>query len=166
MTKELKIDEMFLDDALKENENPTLHKIKDGVIIDVEPSDDSDEKSDSTNKKILEILPFLDESYLMELAIKIIDNDSKYDNLQLKDVVCFMNSSDTDNVFFNLLTNKDERYKDIIPFISNEALSKIAHLYIEGKCQFIDMNSIYPFLSNEDIKLVFEAALKNRAENK
>ena len=183
MNKELKIDEMFLNDNLNGNgknegqtyevtfdsdENPSVTEIKEGVSIGVEPNTDLEERnsSDSTNKKILEMLPFLDESYLMELVIEIINNDSKYDNLLLKDVVCFLNPSNADKVFFSLLTNKDERYKEIIPFISNKSLSKITHLYIEGKSQFIDMNAIYPFLSNEDIKLVFEDALKNRTEDK
>ena len=179
MNKELNIDEMFLNENKNKNEknedetyeasfhsdgNPSETEIKEGICIGVEPSDDIDEKnsSASTDKKILEILPFLDENYLMELAVKIISNDSKYDKLQLKDLVCFMNPSNIDKIFFSLLTNKDERYKEIIPFISNGALSKITHLYIDRRCKFIDMNTIYPFLSNEDIKLVFEYALKNR----
>ena len=179
MNKELNIDEMFLNENINKNEkneveayeasfhsdeNHSGAEIKEGICIGVEPTDDIDDKnsSDSANKKILEMLPFLDEDSLMELVVKIINDNQEFKDLPLNRIVCFMNPSNIDKIFFSLLTNKDERYKEIIPFISNGALSKITHLYIDGRCKFIDMNAIYPFLSNEDIKLVFEYTLKNR----
>lgn len=182
MTEEL--NEKLLNDKLNNNastegksyevtfdsaDNPSVHEIKAGVAIGVAPTDDESSEEKNTNtpqQQIFDILPFLDQSYLMEIATKILNNDNDYKDLPLERVACFMNPFDLDKLFFSLLDKKDQRYREIIPFISNTALSKLTHLYIEGKWQFIDMNTIYPFLGNEDIKVVFEHALKHRNDNK
>ena len=150
------------------NGKPSIHAISDNVSIGVKPEEilENEKEIDESLEKIEKMLPFLKESTLKEIAEKILNDDPNYKDVSLSKVVCFMNQIDTDELFFSLLNGNDDRYKIIIPFVSNDALSKVTKLYLEGNCQSIDMDLIYPFLNEDDLKLVFEHALESRNKNR
>ena len=48
----------------------------------------------------------------------------------------------------------------IVPFVSQKVLSSLVDEYIKGNVSKVNMNAIYPFLSQEDIKRIFFYELK------
>ena len=105
------------------------------------------------NIKIM--LPFLDEDDLEELANKILDSEeNEFKGVTICEVLPFLDDDVVDKMFFKaILNNKD--YIKFLPFESEEALHTLVVKYFNGEIKNIDIDKIYPFLNEDDIKYIF-----------
>ncbi len=114
-------------------------------------------QSSKKAKKLAEIIPFLDDDELLhDLVLKIIDGDEEIiKKLDLKSILPFLPDEDCDLLFLKSLELKGKISSDCLPFVSEACLSRFIDNYIKGQYQNIDINQVYPFLSNDDIKRLF-----------
>ncbi len=122
-------------------------------------------KDNSKASKLFRILPFMDQEDIHEITEAILNQD---DDL-LKDIPIitifpYLSSEDCDAVFMKALEKGNYNFKPsaIAPFVSNECLSKVVDLYLEGNFSDVDIDSIYPYLSSKDIKRVFQYILSKK----
>lgn len=104
---------------------------------------------------IKKMLPFLDDEDLEELANRILDSDeNEFKGVTISEVLPFLDDDVVDKMFFKaILNNKD--YKKFLPFVSEEALHTLVVKYFNGEIENIDVDEIYPFLDEDDIKYIF-----------
>lgn len=122
---------------------------------------DSPNKDDST-KRLIKILPFLSKQDLSEMIDRIIDGAF---DLPISDKLLypFADQKDRDRLFLHKLSNQAS-IANLIPFVSRAALSQAVDMIIDGQLDLTVMDKYYPFLSKEDVKRLFEYALKLREE--
>lgn len=115
------------------------------------------------NKKngfdISEILPYLDDAQLHEIVLSIVNDaeNSEYKNLDLEELLPFLNEKDTDLLFVEGISNHNSKIKpvDLAPFVSENALTVFVDEYLKGNYQDVDIDDLYPFMKSSDIKRLF-----------
>lgn len=114
--------------------------------------------------KLLKILPFMESQEIKDLAIQIINGESK----GIKLVLCypFLNREDLDEVI-ELCIEKGQS-KDVnlaLPFASKETIKKIYEGIKSGSLKGISEHMLFPFLSKEQRKSVFDDLVKEAAND-
>ncbi len=117
--------------------------------------------------KLMSMLPFLDDDEVAEIAHYVVSGNPNYKNIKLSALFPFMDEDDCDDIFDSLLDSTQEASENLIysvlPFVSEEVLSKLVDKFIEGKYQNLDVNKIFPFMSDDDIKRLFKYELNKES---
>ena len=109
---------------------------------------------------IKKMLPFLDDEDLEELASEILDSDeNEFKGVTINEVLPFLDDEIVDRMFFKAISNNKE-YKKFLPFVSEEALHTLVVKYFNDEIENIDIDEIYPFLDEDDIKYIFKKFMK------
>lgn len=115
------------------------------------------EDDDPRTRKIMRILPFMDEADIHEIVEKLLSGDPSYANLKLPAIMPFLTQKDCDAVFKKKLESNELGHSIVAmaPFVSQDALSSLVDQYIIGAYPDLDIDSLYPFLDSKDIKRAF-----------
>ena len=158
-------DEKEVDSSKKKDKRSFADKLDKAIKNAVNSATDSINKftsqfesnSSKKAKKLAEIIPFLDDDELLhDLVLKIIDGDEEIlKKLDLKSILPLLPDEDCDLLFLKSLELKGKISTECLPFVSEDCLSKFIDAYIDGQYQDVDINQIYPFLSDVDIKRLF-----------
>lgn len=113
---------------------------------------------------IAEILVFMDEDdidaafkpFLKNGVLELNENGQK---INLNEIMPFLSQNLIDKLFLSKLDGKIE--SAVLPFVSDEALHKLVLKYAENPDLEMDVDELYPFLSDKDISLLFKTYLKN-----
>ena len=107
------------------------------------------------NVTIKDLLPFLDED-LIEKAFKSDINKNKDVSFYFP----FLDDEFYDDIVSRMLENKkiDDKFYSYLPYLSEEILSKIVDSYLKDEID-LDINRVYPFLSDEDIRKIFRKSI-------
>ena len=120
----------------------------------------------SKSSNIIAALPFLSEEDIHKIVEEILQNSEEYKDLNLVAVMPFLSKSDRDALFMKFVVeNKNENHKyiyGIAPFVSSECMSKFVDGFIEGKYQDVNINGLYPFMNNSDVKRVFDYIISKK----
>lgn len=103
--------------------------------------------------------PFLSESKIDEIFLKAISGDSK---LSYIEILPFVSKKLMDEEFLKK-TENNEDFATLLPFVSKEALAKVVDSYLAGN-ENINMDYIYPFLDEEEIKRLFDHLMKEKQD--
>lgn len=126
-----------------------------------------EEKNKKANK-LVQILPFLDDEDLHEIAEDILSDPAKYEGLNLSCVMPFLDEKDCDALFLKIALDTDKKDEhslvSLAPFVSEECLSKLLDKFVSGELQDIDMDELYPFLSSKDVKRLFKYIVSKKDE--
>ncbi len=117
----------------------------------------------STEAKLLRLLPYMSKEEAHGVAVKLLANDKSLKNLDIATIMPFLSSEDCDAVFVRCIELGNESY-DIAkatPFVSEACLSAVVDSYIAGKYPELDIDSLYPFLKDSDIKKIFYHILES-----
>ena len=111
----------------------------------------------STEAKLLRLLPYMSKEDAHGVCEKLLANDEALKNLDIATVMPFISGEDCDAIFVKCvrLGNKKYDLAKAIPYISKDCLSGIVDGYIKGEYPNLDIDSLYPFLSDADIKKIF-----------
>lgn len=111
----------------------------------------------STEAKLLKLLPYMSEEETHEVCLKLLSSDESVAKLNVGVVMPFFSKDDADAIFKKSieLGNEDYDLSVIVPYVSDTCLSNIVDGYIEGKYPNLDIDSFYPFLGDADIKRLF-----------
>ncbi len=133
------------------------------------------------------ILPFLDDEDLKVLVDKIKESDEEeYKGINIGSILPFLNNQLVYELFEDALAkNKDlhvfypfledeyhlkiveemlekglinQNFYSFLPFLNEESLSKIVDYYLAKKVD-VDVNLLYPYLSERDIKRIFHSII-------
>lgn len=110
----------------------------------------------STEAKLLRLLPYMSREEAHKVCEKILANDASFKNLDMATVMPFLSSEDCDALFVRAVeTDKDCDLATAVPYVSPKCLAGIVDGYIDGKYTGLDIDSLYPFLADEEIKKIF-----------
>lgn len=119
--------------------------------------------------KLSSLIPFMEEKDLKELALKIINGE--VEGVKLSILMPFLNEEDLDEIVDLLIEKKrgkDLRY--VVPFVSEETISKIQEASKSGEIEGFDDTYLLPFLGKRQLKNMFddivERTTKKYRENK
>lgn len=112
--------------------------------------------------KLAKMLPFLDEAEIHEIAEKVLAGDEAYKGIDIASLMPFMSKEDCGVLFEKSLEANDKEpgvdgklYLKCVPYVDEAVLSKLVDRYVEGGYENIRMDSIYPYLSAQDVKRIF-----------
>lgn len=119
--------------------------------------DDSGNPKSKTSK-LLRVLPFMEDEDIHELIQDLLNGNDSLKDVNLMAILPFLSDDDCDQLFLKALEdgNFNFRPESIAPFVSEECLTKVVDLYLEGKYEKLNIDGLYPFLSSKDIKRVFK----------
>lgn len=122
---------------------------------------------ESTEAKLLRLLPYMDKSETHEIVEKIMANDDAVLTLDISTIMPFISAEDCDAIFTRCIELGNDSY-DIakaMPFVSKECLANIVSGYIEGKYDKLVIDTLYPFLPDDQIKRIFYHILSSDNSN-
>lgn len=103
---------------------------------------------------IASMLPFLEEEEVNELAKRILESENgEWKGVKIDSVLPFLSDNIVDELCLKSI-EKGKGYEKFLPFLSNEGMHGIVMDVIEGR-RNIELNAMYPFMDEEDIKRVF-----------
>lgn len=117
---------------------------------------------------IVEILPFMNEKDV-DAAFEpfrkngVLDLHDIGQKINLCEVMPFLSQKLIDELFLNQAGGKIKC--DVLPFVSDKALHELVLKYAENPDLEIDIDQLYPFLSDKDISLLFKAYLKKHKKS-
>lgn len=107
------------------------------------------------------ILPYIDDDDVAKIAEKVIESGGEYQGFKINSLLPYLDEDDVDKMFIaSLLRHQSDAVK-FAPFASDDGIHQAAVLYQEGKITDEIFSDIYPFLDDDDIKMVFKKALNS-----
>ena len=111
----------------------------------------------STEAKLLRLLPYMKREETHDVFEKIMANDAAVRSLDIATIMPFLTPEDCDALFKKCIEIGNDNY-DIakaIPYVSDACLSDLVSGYIEGKYDKLTVETLYPFLPDKEIKRIF-----------
>lgn len=102
--------------------------------------------------RIGNLLPFLDEDFIGQLAKLCVQEGKSY-----HEFLPFLDDDDVDDILLKVAVEHPLRHEfySLLPFASSDALSKLLDLILKKESE-VDVNKIYPFLDEDDISKLFK----------
>ena len=114
--------------------------------------------------EMAEILPFLSSKDIALLVGRLKETGAKeFKGLHLGDLLPFADDICIDEMFMEKCL-KGELDESLIPFVSNKCWHELVVKYCENEDSSLNIDEIYPFLSRDDLKLLFKTYLKRRSK--
>jgi hypothetical protein len=113
------------------------------------------------NKKInlVPLYPFLDDDTLGVLFAKA--NEGTAEGVNVLTLLPFVDEKSIDAAFAeHVKSGKD--YQSFLPFVSEKSLHQMAVDYANDALTDIDIDLVFPFMEDQDIKLIFRHALEKK----
>ncbi|MCH3909613.1 MAG: hypothetical protein LKF75_04290 [Bacilli bacterium] len=101
------------------------------------------------------LLPFLDEDGLDYIG-EYLKNGGDLQGMSLKDIFPFLEDDAVDALFLEAAERNDPELSKLAVFVSDDGWHQLAKGFVEGKYQNLDLNSLYVFMDDDDIKLIFK----------
>lgn len=128
-------------------------------------SSKSSKKGSSKTNKLLALFPFMSKEDIHECLMKILNDDVEFSSVNITALMPFVSKEDADMlVELALNGNKKIDIISIAPFVSQETLSKVVDKYINGEIEKFNINALYPFLSQSDLKRLFNFIINQKEE--
>lgn len=115
-------------------------------------------------KKLVRILPFMDNEEIKELAYQVINGEVKGVKLVL--LFPFLTNTDLDEVVDLLIEKKDgKKLQYAVPFASRETVDKIYKAVQAGEITGLKESYLFPFLGKDQLKSMFKVFVKQASED-
>jgi len=138
-----------------ENEKQTLIK---SLETPKEETKSEEPKQRSRMHKLMQMLPFMDSETIHELLEKILANDENLHDINIMAVLPFLEKEQATSLFKKAMAGGNPKLNPmaIAPFVDDESLSFIVDEYIAGNITEDQIDGLYPFLSEKDLKRLFK----------
>ena len=140
---------------------------KDDFYDLLEEQEDDDDDDEDEADRIISLLPFLKDDEIHSMVESMLNDDKGFKDLPLVEMMPFLSDEDCDALFTKAISGENSDYFDLValvPFVSENCLTKLVDNYIEGKYPDLEIDDLYPFMSSEDVKRIFEFFLAKRKE--
>ena len=130
-------------------------------------SDDKTLDPNSKEAQLLKLLPYMSKEQIHELVEEILANNEAMAKIDLLPILSFFTEDECGELFKKCIELKNPNVKiaDIVPYVNDKCLAEIVTGYIEGKYPDFDIDSLYPFLPDEQIKRIFYHIIQNEGKN-
>lgn len=108
-----------------------------------------------------EILPMMDSATLGRLYNMVNKGEITY--LQKSFLYPFVSDATLDEDFLTAIKG-GENYQTLLPFVSGECLHQVALKFVNNEID-INIDTLYPFFSNDDIKMIFNYVINKQSNN-
>lgn len=138
-----------------ENEKQTLLK---SLETPKEETKSEEPKQRSRMHKLMQMLPFMDSETIHELLEKILANDESLQDINIMAVLPFLEKEQATSLFKKAMAGVHPKLNPmaIAPFVDDESLSFIVDEYIAGNITEDQLDGLYPFLNENDLKRLFK----------
>ena len=111
----------------------------------------------STEAKLLRLLPYMSKEDAHGVCEKLLESDESLKNLDISSIMPFLSSEDCDRVFEKCIALGNNKYDlaKTMPYVTSACKSRIVDGYIAEKYPSLDIDALYPFFSDADIKRLF-----------
>ena len=84
-------------------------------------------------------------------------NENFLTNLELPSVVPYISKEECDALFIKILElgKTDFDITEVIKYVSPQCLERVVTDYVNGKLEDVEMEILYPFFSETDIKRIY-----------
>ncbi len=110
------------------------------------------------------MLPFLGDEELKALAKEAIEgakNDHEENMRLLLKLAPFIGQDEVDVILYDLL-DRNIPFEPLAPFASPDFFTTLVDLFLEGRAENVNIDALYPFMDEKDIKRLFAAVIKQR----
>ena len=161
--EEEKKEKIFTTDDLKDLGNMIKEKVNQFTGKVKELSKRDFKAYNEKTAKLVKILPYMEDQDIHELILEMLNEEGSLKDVDIRAIFPYLDSDDCDAIFLKALEedNFEFKLKDIAPYVSEECLSKVVDLYLEGKIEDKEIEKLYPYLSSEDIRRIFKHMMKN-----
>ncbi len=128
-------------------------KIKDGCERLFEK--DKSEDPNSKEAKLLKLLPYMSAEEAHLVCEQLLANDEVLLKLDISAVMPFLSAEDCDKMFEKRLSLGGGELAKAMQYISTECKTRFVEGYIAGKHQDVNIDELYPFLDDAQIKMLF-----------
>lgn len=114
-------------------------------------------KQESTEEKLLKLLPYMDAKSTHEVCERLMANDETVKNLDIATVMPFFTREDCDALFLSAIQQGNCAFdmEKVAPYVSAGALKRVVDGYLAGEYPDLNMDLLYPHLKDADIKRIF-----------
>ena len=118
---------------------------------------DKSNNENSTEARLLRLLPYMSKKEAHEVAEKFLENDELLESLDITTVMPFLTKDDCNSIFLRCVSlgNIDFDLAKATQYVSDSCLSSVVDDYIDGLLPDLDIDEFYPFLKDSDIKRLF-----------
>ena len=121
---------------------------------------------ESKEAKLLRLLPYMSKKEAHKVCEQFIEDDEVVRKLSLPVIMPFLDTSDCDALFIKCLDSDIEMdLPAVTAFVSKDCLSAVVDDYIAGKYPELDIDELYPCLSDADIKRLFYHIINSEEKN-
>jgi hypothetical protein len=112
--------------------------------------------------KLVRMLPFLEDEELKELVDAILNNELEENSISVMEIVPFLEEEDTNRLFQAAIEEKiDVNPVVFFPFLEKEVIDQVIEKIQSGEITTISIDSITPFLDDNQIKKIFKNLLNS-----
>lgn len=108
----------------------------------------------SKEARLLRLLPYMSHKEIHELCEKILADDETLKSIDISTILPFLSQDDCDTIFKKCI-NLGKVDESVYAYVSKKCLSEIVDGYIQGNHPSLDIDALYPFLADADIKRIF-----------
>lgn len=121
---------------------------------------------ESKEAKLLRLLPYMSKKEAHKVCEQFMEDDDVVRKLSLPIIMPFLDTADCDALFKKCLDAHIEiDLPAVTAFVSKDCLSLVVDDYIAGKYPDLDIDELYPCLSDSDIKRLFYHIMNAEEEN-
>lgn len=133
-------------------------KFMESFEIKEDKSKGDEPKQKSKMHRLLQMLPFMDSETIHDLVEKILANDDSFHDINIMAVLPFLEDDQVTELFKKAMIGNHPKLNPmaIAPFVDDESLSFIVDEYIAGHLSESQLDGLYPFLNETDLKRLFK----------
>ena len=121
---------------------------------------------DSREAKMLRLLPYMSKEETHKVCEAFLADEETVRKLALPIIMPFLDTADCDALFIKCLDSDIEMdLPAVTAFVSKECLSGVVDKYLAGGYADLDIDELYPYLSDSDIKRIFYHVLDSEEKN-
>ena len=115
------------------------------------------QKEETTEEKLLSLLPYMDTKSRSEVCERLLEGDEALCKIDLGAFLPFFSKDDCDALFVAAIRSGNIRYKmeSVAPYVSKKCYHELVDRYLAGELAWLDIDTLYPYLSDADIKRIF-----------
>ena len=105
------------------------------------------------------ILPFMNEKDVDDICSQVAENPELLSKVNMAAMYPFASEECIDKIFLAGITN-GKTDNAALPFVSDECLHRLVEDYLQNDSVEFEIDQLYPFLDEEDIRLLFKTYIK------
>ena len=133
-------------------------RMKNGTLFEKEPT---------TEEKLLALLPYMDQKSKREVCERLLAGDEQLSKIDLGAFLPFFSKEDCDALFLASIRSGNMRYRmeAVAPYVTKKCYRELVDQYLRGELAWLNVDELYPYLAESDIKRIFHHIVDNKPKS-